>query len=72
MWLYLPVVGSIVVGIALTALGVAPVGIPLIAIAIGVLVFNVRQTRTPNEPKRVPGGYAETGHAHEGQKHMTL
>ena len=70
MWLYIPIVIALVAGVAMIATGIAPVGIPLLLIGIGGLVFHVRQGRPSREPRSVPGGFKETGYAHPGQEHM--
>lgn len=61
---------ALVAGAVLTLLGLAPVGIPLLLIGVGVLVFNARQTRRSHEPETVPGGHKDTGYAHKGQENM--
>ncbi len=75
MWLGIAIIPLILLGIVATVVGLGPLGPFLIAGGVVLFVlYLVRQSaagRPDREPESVPGGHKATGHAHDGQQHMT-
>lgn len=75
MWLGTLAVLAIILGIIATVAGLGPLGFVIVGGGIAALVaYFLRASkagRASREPEPVPGGHKATGHAHEGQGHMT-
>ena len=80
MWLFPLIVGALILGVITLAVGLAPVGIPLIVIgliaaAVKLLGPSGRQDKARREEMDAQDGrgktHVATGVAHAGQEHMT-
>ena len=80
MWFFPLIVGALILGVITLVAGLAPVGIPLIAIglvlgAVMLLGPNGRRAKARREESDALDGagktHVATGVAHAGQEHMT-